>query len=170
MMLQDIYLEIRDEELKTYLRKASKFPERSRKALKKSSIIMFQSFAKNFREQGRPRKWSPLSPFTILKRRKGSSRILEDTGRLRMSVISRLAAGNVFSLSSNTLVMGTRLYYAPFLQFGTSKHTKISRSGKKSRKVSYLGVRIPPRPFVLIQEEDVTSMKRIFEEEFIEAK
>ena len=38
--------------------------------LKKSGLIMLRSIDRNFREQGRPKKWVPLSPTTLSMRRK----------------------------------------------------------------------------------------------------
>ena len=67
---------------------------------------------KNFKDAGTEKKWRPLSPNTIASRRKGSSRPLQNTGRLRQSF--------EFSLRGRTTVaVGTESQIAPFHHFGT---------------------------------------------------
>lgn len=60
-------------------------------------------------------KWPPLSPATIRRRRGGPvHRILQDTGALRQSIVKRLE-GN------RSVIVGARVEYAPFHQFGTKR-------------------------------------------------
>lgn len=114
---------------------------------------MERSIQRNFDEEGRPRKWRPLSPMTLMawvsSRRTWVSKtgrltaqgraalagrkILTDTGRLRRSITGRVWG--------NRLVIGTNVEYAPYHQYGTS--------------------RIPARPFLLFQAEDLEFFRRL---------
>jgi len=107
--------------------------------------LMIRSFDLNFRYEGRPKKWAPLLKATI--RRKKSSGILKDTGRLRLSTMSEAAGGNITKFASDSLIMGTSVPYAKYLQEGT-KH-------------------MPARPFVIIQNEDAEEMERLTAEFFV---
>jgi phage gpG-like protein len=68
--------------------------------LKTAGAYMLGSIEKNFQSQGRPKRWTPLSPRTLKGRRKGrtkkrSSLILIDRARLKNSMSQKvtLAAG-----------------------------------------------------------------------------
>jgi phage virion morphogenesis protein len=68
-----------------------------------------------FRDEKSPDgiKWKALSPQTIARRRNNSSKILNDTGRLK---------GSFTHVATNSHVeITTDAEYAPFHQFGTSK-------------------------------------------------
>lgn len=68
-----------------------------------------------FREEKSPDgiNWAALDPKTIKQRRNGSSKILNDTGRLKDS-FSHVATNTFVEVTTDTM-------YAPFHQFGTSK-------------------------------------------------
>ena len=74
----------------------------------------------NFRDQGSERKWKPLSRRTLYTRRKGSSRILEDIGRLKKS----------FSMKVGTRrsIVGTVDQRAKFHDEGTGPYKIKPRS------------------------------------------
>lgn len=78
------------------------------------------------------RAWHPLAKATIARRRKGSSKPLLDTGRLRNSIASRL-------LGAGGVEVGTNLKYAAIHQFG----------GKAGRGLT---VSIPARPYIATPE------------------
>jgi phage gpG-like protein len=130
--------------------------------------ILHRSVLANFRAGGRPAKWPPLSEATIEARKQrgtwgGSQPILQEYGKLRQSI------GTVFRISHTTLEYGTNDRRAAWLQFGTSRR---SRQAAQSliRQTTPAGVRIrtsfparsgeggrlPARPFLLFQVEDVT--------------
>jgi len=140
----------------------------------KYQVLMVRSFSMNFKSQGRPRRWAKLSPTTIANRRKRSSRILQNTRQLELSVTTRRAKGNVTRFSPNSLRMGTSLKHAEPLQEGTKPY--IIRP-KRKKFLSFLAadgqrvftkeVRHPgltPRPFVIIQREDVNLMEELAED------
>lgn len=87
-----------------------------------------------FRESRDPygMPWRPLSPRTVARRRKGSSKPLLDTGRMRNSITYRL-------IGSTGVEIGTNTVYAAIHQFG-------GRAGR-GRKVT-----IPARSFIATRE------------------
>lgn len=101
-----------------------------REALEEIGAYLHRRVIENFERQSDPwgRPWEPLSPETVA--RKGSSRILEDTGGLRQSIAWRL-------VGSEAVAVGTNLEYAPVHQFGAKRKN------------------IPERPFLPVAETGV---------------
>lgn len=93
--------------------------------------IIRTSIQKNFEQGGRPEGWIRLSPATVAKKRRDIKLI--DTGRLKRSI-------NV-KASSDKVIVGTNVIYAAIHHFGGQ-----AGRGKK--------VKIPARPFMMIQDED----------------
>lgn len=116
--------------------------------LERAGVYMHGSVDRNFREQGRPVRWRPLSEATIRQRRRGAGvgapRILQDNGILRASVTSKTGRGSVYRLSDARLEFGTNLAYA-----------NTHQRGDPSRG-------IPARPFLLIHDEDERAIEQIF--------
>ena len=81
----EIKVEVDDKEFRKYMADAEQRGRNLRPFLAKCGIVMFKSLDANFKAEGRPKKWKSLAPSTIAGRRKQSKRILQDTGRLRMS-------------------------------------------------------------------------------------
>lgn len=77
---------------------------------------------RNFRREGLEQRWPPLSMNTIASRRKGSSKPLQDTGRLRQSFTSKV--------TGNRVEAGTQNQIAEFHHKGTSPY--IIRPNKAS--------------------------------------
>jgi phage gpG-like protein len=102
---------------------------------------MERSVELNFRGQGRPAAWKPLSPVTIARRRMqkrppvaGMTTILRNTDALRRSVTDANAPHSVNRSNAFEAVVGTDLNYAAKQQLGEDN--------------------IPPRPFLLFQDGD----------------
>lgn len=148
------------------------------KPLNQCGIMMMRSIDKNFRDQGRPIKWKPLSPLTIELRRKGRRKrfagqlmILVDTGRLRNSLIRKGSPGNIYKLHANSLQLGTNVEYAWLMQMGgriihrPPRHIRTEKTKKKKLYVKSIRrakkIIIPPRPFLVVQEEDKKMIVRI---------
>jgi phage gpG-like protein len=143
----------------------------TRPLLRRCQVTMIRSFLLNFRAEGRPHKWKPLSRLTVYGRRKQSSRILQDTGRLRLSATVEHAPGNVTKFRKDQLIMGSSLKQAGWLQYGTKPYIIRPRTKKALRFkvgpnmwrfatiVRHPG--LPPRPFILIQQEDADEMQRL---------
>ena len=166
----ELKVTIEDQGLKDTLKKMEAQGKNLTPFFKKARVLMTRSFALNFKNEGRPYKWKSLSPNTIAGRRKKSKRILQDTGRLRMSSIARSAQGNITKLSRDALKMGTRLKIAPYHQYGTKPYTIVPKNAKAlsfmtaggrvfSKKVNHPG--LPARPFIMIQREDEQAMAKI---------
>lgn len=139
--------------------------------LRRYQVLMYRSFLLNFKSEGRPRKWAALSKLTIAGRRKQSSRILQDTGRLRLSATAERAPGNVTKFRRDQLIMGSSLKQAAWLQEGTQPYTirpkrkkalrfKIAPNQWQFAKVVH-HPGLEPRPFIMIQQEDADEMERL---------
>jgi len=161
---------IEDKEVKKLLREMEKKGMNLTPFLKKARVWMTRSIALNFKNEGRPHKWKSLSPNTIAGRRKGSRRILQDTGRLRLSSISQSAEGNITVFRKNSLKMGSRLNIASFHQEGTKPYTIVPKNAKAlsfmttggrifTKRVRHPG--LTARPFIMIQREDEQALGEI---------
>lgn len=122
------------------------------------------SVQQNFTAGGRPRNWTPLAASTLANRRGTSARILRDTGRLQNSITGRI--------ENRRVIVGTNVVYARIHQEGgTVRVPEIrARPGKVlrfvvggqvvyARRVSAHTVRIPARPYLLLQEGDKTYIR-----------
>lgn len=86
---------------------------------KRMGAHMHKSIQQNFTDQGIPElgvKWAPLSPVTLRRRRKGkgagTAQILQDSGHMRMSVVSKTGPGTIYKVGKDFLVIGTNVPYA----------------------------------------------------------
>ena len=99
--------------------------------------IMLDAVEENFEQEGRPEKWTPLAAATVEDRRKKgfgpAHPILQRTGTLAASVQA--------DSSRSEAVVSTNLRYAAIQNFGGE-----AGRGKK--------VTIPPRPFMVLTNED----------------
>lgn len=94
---------------------------------------LLKDFAQNFQDEGGAfgkgawAQWAPLASSTVMERKRlgypGEHPILVREGTLMASATERGAAGNVFEVGANSLVVGTTIRYAKYHQFG-------SRDGK----------------------------------------
>ena len=163
---------------------------------------MYHSVAENFGAEGRPSKWKALQASTLEARRKGkkanlgSGRILQNTGRLRMSVTHGKGPGSVSRFGSMAVEFGTRLAYAaahqfgfngsqsvaPFLRKQASRDTfgkvDVLKDGATVRKriktssgFAYVRafvreMNLPKREFLVIQKEDSAEMRKTLIDHF----
>lgn len=98
----------------------------------KISVLMHKDVMDHFKKtMGDKKKWDKLSPITISMRRKGSSKPLQDTGRLRASIRP--------SATRTKAVVGTNLVYARI-------HNEGGRSGRGK------SVNIPQRKFMWLSK------------------
>lgn len=136
--------------------------------LKQAGTAVLESTQRNFQEGGRP-KWEPLSWVTPLLRatsRKNTvnrhglvkqnafetyilnAQVLRDTGVL-MASIGNPSGGGIYDLQRDAITVGTALRQARPIQDGVAQ-TKGMIPGR----------RIPPRPFMFLQDSDKS---RIFD-------
>jgi len=165
-----------DEKVKALLKKAGDKAKNLRIPLKRAGILMLGSIDKNFREEGRPEKWAPLSPMTIAMRRKEGkgAKILQDTGIGRGSIVYEV-------VSDQEVQIGTRLDYMRIHQKGGSvKIPPRDIYPVKAKALHWVSdgkdvfamhvhqkertAKIPQRKFLLFQEEDKTNIVKIFTE------
>lgn len=110
---------------------------------------------KNFRERGAESKWVPLSPNTLLTRKRGGDVPLQDTGHLRQT----LTAEPKIDEAAGTAAVGTDLPYAQYHEEGrgpfviTPKNAKVLAARLRSggfivygKRVNHPG--IPKRPLL----------------------
>jgi phage gpG-like protein len=114
--------------------------------------VMAPSFQRNFDVGGRP-AWAPLHDFTReQKQRLGrSGGILVRTGALRR-VAGQLNIWTVQGQQGRAFVRGlpNRVWYG-----------RLHQQGSDSMRAN---VDLPPRPFIMAQQEDVAAVHKIFEE------
>jgi len=139
--------------------------------MKLAGLYMLGSIDENFRKEGRPKKWKPLSKFTLDGRRGGSKRILQDTGTLRRSI--------TMHATKTQVKVGTSYPWARRLQFGgvnimpertirpvNTKALRFIINGKeifaKSAHIPEVRMDLPSRPFIVFQKEDYTMVEKIF--------
>lgn len=91
-------------------------------------------------------KYAPLSPeYAEQKARKvGNLPILVFSGRLRDSVTARMNGDSIFEVGRDSVTVGTKTPYAPFIQRGTRK--------------------MPARPFLFVTRAQERSFERIIQD------
>lgn len=103
--------------------------------------VIIPSIEKNFAVQGRP-KWKPLAPSTVASRKGRTGPILRRTGALHQAVVSY----DNWEVTSEMVTLDYTAIpiYGVYHQLGTTK--------------------MPARPFVMYQPEDIEAIVLIFEE------
>ena len=136
--------------------------------------IMHDAVEENFEKEGQP-KWTPLAKSTERQRaRKGHwpGKILQVSGKLATSISQKS--------DSKSAIVGTNVVYAAIHQFGGNiqrsgqvlhfkRHKKGKYAGKtlfsKSNKASFgmktgaYSIRIPPRPFLKMNDYALNAIK-----------
>ena len=115
--------------------------------LKAAGAYMLGSIEKNFRAQGRPRKWKELAPSTIRGRRRGkgrgSPRILIDKARMKNQISFRV-------ISEPGVEIGLNAVQAARQHFGFPQGSGPGHAAT------------PARPFLMFQQEDISEIQNIF--------
>jgi phage gpG-like protein len=165
-----------DEKVRLLLKQAGDKAKNLRIPLKRAGILMLGSIDKNFRAEGRPTKWAPLSEMTLARRRKEGrgAKILQDTGLGKGSIVYEV-------VSDQEVQIGTPLEYMKIHQEGgtinlpprdiypvNAKALHWISDGKDVFAMHVhqeaRTVKIPKRQFLLFQEEDKTNIVKIFTE------
>lgn len=100
-----------------------------RKMLRLVGLRKLKWIADNFRAEGLERKWKPLTASTVAARRKNSSKILQDTGRLRQSF-------EILRVTSRQVQIGSRDPRAVWHHEGTKPYVITP---KRARLLSFTG-------------------------------
>lgn len=153
-------------------------------------VIVVESVRENFKDEGRPTKWQPLSE-NYANGLLGKDPFLKN-GVLRRSVAKKLGirkilySGRVgglkdsiqYQASGNSVKIGTNKIYGAIHQFGgTVKAADIYPKNKKAlawggclhpvKKVHRPAFEMPARPFLMVQEEDWRKIGGEVEEWFL---
>jgi len=170
------YQIVDDKKVVALLKRAGEKAKNLRIPLKRCGILMLGSIDKNFKAEGRPKRWAPLSPMTIAMRRKKGrgAKILQDTGMGKGSIVYEV-------VSNQKVQIGTRRDYMRIHQEGGSiKIPARDIYPIKARALHWVDpstgedvfamhvhqkermAKIPQRKFLLYQEDDKTNIVRIF--------
>lgn len=159
------------EELIERLKQIAGDAKHIRRPLLSAGVYMLGSIERNFQEQGRPVKWTPLSPRTLASRRGArksrkkagtptgrGSRILIDMARLKNSMATKV-------VDDQGVAVGTNVVYGPRQQFGFKGVPSGKRSKTKGLLVGWQRGKsyTPARPFLMFQPADIDAICRIFE-------
>jgi phage gpG-like protein len=158
-------------ELNNRIREIAGDVKKAKRPLTTASVYMLGSIEKNFQQQGRPKKWTPLNPKTLELRRKSrkankaagiktgrGSRILIDMARLKNSM--------TFLATDTSAEVGTNVVYARRHQFGYPGVEKKEGDDKEKKGPGRGRGKTPARPFILIQGEDIREIGEIFKRHF----
>ncbi|AFH50749.1 Mu-like prophage protein GPG [Ignavibacterium album JCM 16511] len=122
---------------------------------------------KNFETEGSRigKPWQKLSKDTIKQRQKKGywpGKILQRTGQLKRSIIS--------SYGEDYAQVSTNLIYAAIQNYGGIIHRSLlktylrkkteSKSAQKPKQNKMSSIRIPARPFMLLNEQDLEKIKK----------
>lgn len=139
-----------DKELVASLRKMEYRSRNLQPVMADIGEYMKRSIQKNFDAGGRPNKWKP------------SIRAVEEGGQTLVDT-ARLKNSMTYQPGRDSVKIGTNVIYAAIQQFGgtikakTKKYLQFRVGNQWVKKES---VKIPSRPFLLVQEEDWTYIRR----------
>lgn len=149
-------VKVQDKEVRDLFKRLKKQGEDFTPVMKVIGEILRTSAVKNFEAGGRP-KWEPLSLATLFSGRKGKfttkkgrfKKGVEEKFRNRRVLIksSRLMSSINSKASKDRTETGTNAIYAAIHQFGGD-----AGRGRK--------VKIPARPFLMVQDEDMTEIRQ----------
>ena len=131
-----IEIKIDNKELQTKLLEAAKRTENLRPLMKNIAGVFAYAAEENFKEEGRPEKWTDLAESTKKQRKKTGhypGQILQVTGQLASSI-------NTY-YDNNSAVIGSNLAYAAIHQLG-------GQAGRNKK------TEIPARPYLKLTDED----------------
>ena len=135
-MSEPIEIKLDNKEIESRLLDLAKRSENLRPLMKNIAGVFAYSTEENFKEEGRPDKWTELSESTIKQRTKNKQwpgMILQISGQLASSV-------NTY-YDDDSAVMGSNLEYAAIHQLG-------GQAGKNK------SVEIPARPYLQLTPDD----------------
>jgi len=163
-------IEIKDHGVQEMLARIQRRVKDLTPAMRIIGEIVRTSIVRNFELGGRPRKWRPLSPVTLARRKGKKILMVQGLG-------GGLAGSIHWTAHSDRAVIGTDKAYAAVHQFGAKKgsfgtveaqvkaHIRRLKSGKRvsvrahTRKMKLPWGDIPARPFMMVQPEDWEEIK-----------
>jgi phage virion morphogenesis protein len=118
--------------------------------------IVTRSVRENFREGGRPQKWTPLAIETLMGKAGGMrAAYTKKGGRLRNSARKRIL-GNKILIDTGRLINSITYVVGPRdVEIGTNvEYAAVHQFGDKH---------IPARPFLMLQRQDETTISELVE-------
>jgi phage virion morphogenesis protein len=168
-MAQNVSISINDKALRITLGNLNERLRNPVPMLKIAGQVMKSSIERTFRDQGSPAgSWAPLAASTLKRGKGGAGRkILIQSARLKNSVTD----DTNYSISGNTLKIGSNLVYAAIHQFGGFAGRSVPSNRTLKRDITneargfhgprnqhgYFGFRrpfIPARPYLVFRPED----------------
>ena len=141
MVDEPIEIKIDNKAVNEKLLELAKRTENLRPLMKNIAGIFASSTEENFKEEGRPDKWTELADITKEKRKKKNKwpgQILQVEGKLAASINTQY--------DDDSAVIGSNLDYAAIHQLG-------GQAGKNKK------VEIPARPYLKLTDEDFDEIK-----------
>lgn len=128
--------------------------------------VVIPSIRVNFIKGGRPR-WTELAESTV-KQKHGNMRPLQDTGRL-MRTMGYL---NIWTLTQDRAFIADlpqNIWYGKVQQNGLGREVRTPGAlnpltGRRGPDIVESGGGIPARPFVMIQEQDIPKIQKVFDD------
>ena len=166
---------IKDLEAKAIIKQTARRLTKSEKALKDCGLVMLRSIAKNFKAGGRPVRWHPSRRARI-----SGGQTLVETARLKNSM--------TIKVMGRILRVGTAAKYARIHQLGgrirgnftVKQHYRYitqafgkpidGRRVMVRQHIRNVDIKIPARPFLMVQDADLRVMRRIVAEYVTEGK
>jgi len=134
------------------------------RVLRVAGELVVTSVHKNFQQEGRPKKWTPLRPATIAARRRGKGRggvkILQENIHLLGGIHKEVVAGGV-KIATSPLPYARRQHfgYVGSMKMGWDRRAgRPTKSGGPGRGHAFT----PARPYLMIQPEDITDIGNVF--------
>lgn len=121
--------------------------------------VMIPSFRQNFASGGRP-PWPPLAAYTV-QVRDGDDKPLVRTGALEADATS-LDIWHITDTAASIQSWPARTWYANIHQAGYGGVSSTSTSAAAGSGVGAAKVRIPARPFIMFQAEDIEDVREVF--------
>ena len=168
----NIDIKIEDKEVKELLSRIQTKAKNLRPVMSIIGEIVQTSIQRNFEAGGRPKKWKPLSPATIARRKEQGrwpGKILAIRGGLFRSI--------TYQAKNDRVEIGANIKYAALHHFGAKKgkfgtvtaqvksHIRQLKTGKTSsvsahtRQTKIPWGNIPARPFMMVHDEDWKEIK-----------
>lgn len=172
-----IQVKVEDGEIKALLGRFSQRASNLTPVMNTIGQIIRTSVIKNFEEGGRPQKWQPSE-----RAEREGGQTLIDSARLRNSIAAKA--------SNNKVEVGTNVVYAAIHQFGGKINmaarselfvrNRYKRGGKKGQfkkgtaagrghTIGAHSIPIPARPFLAVQAEDWTEIKKAITDHILKA-
>lgn len=158
----EIKVSIEDKELKSGLAALQSRMSDLSPVMKVISEIVYASIRRNFEAGGRPQRWAPS---LRVKREGGQTLIRKGTG-------GGLLGSLIPSHTKDSATVSANKEYAAILHFGGKTAPRIikAKNGKALfwpgarhpvKSVNHPGSQIPPRPFLMVQNEDWTEIQSV---------